>query len=85
MFYFHPFFFKITDPCVGRSFSMCSHDLIFGTNNRVNGPLNIVRTPNACWADLRCDIEKENAKSNLNVCLSVIVIVFQVYDGYEMI
>ena len=26
------FFFKITDPCVGRSFSMCSHDQIFGTN-----------------------------------------------------
>ena len=26
------FFFKITDPCVGRSFSMCSHDPIFGTN-----------------------------------------------------
>ena len=25
-------FFKITDPCVGRSFSMCSHDPIFGTN-----------------------------------------------------
>ena len=29
-------FFKITDPCVRRSFSMCSHDLIFGTNkNRI--------------------------------------------------
>ena len=29
-------FFKITDPCVGRSFSMCSHDPIFGTNkNRI--------------------------------------------------
>ena len=29
-------FFKITDPCVGRSFSMCSHDLIFGNNiNRI--------------------------------------------------
>ena len=25
-------FFKITDPCIGRSFSMCSHDPIFGTN-----------------------------------------------------
>ena len=25
-------FFKITDPCVRRSFSMCSHDLSFGTN-----------------------------------------------------
>ena len=25
-------FFKITDPCVGNSFSMCSHDRIFGTN-----------------------------------------------------
>ena len=29
-------FFKITDPCVGRSFSMCSYDPIFGTNkNRI--------------------------------------------------
>ena len=29
-------FFKLTDPCVVRSFSMCSHDLIFGTNkNRI--------------------------------------------------
>ena len=29
-------FFKLTDPCVGRSFSMCSHDPIFGTNkNRI--------------------------------------------------
>ena len=28
--------FRIMDPCVGRSFSMCSHDLIFGTNkNRI--------------------------------------------------
>ena len=28
--------FKLTDPCVGRSFLMCSHDLIFGTNkNRI--------------------------------------------------
>ena len=26
------FFFKITDPCVEKSFSMCSHDLIFETN-----------------------------------------------------
>ena len=41
-------FFKITDPCVGRSFSMCSHDPIFGTNknrilkaDRVNGPLKM--------------------------------------------
>ena len=25
-------FFKITDPCVGRSFSMCSHDPIVETN-----------------------------------------------------
>ena len=25
-------FFKITDPCVGGSFLMCSHDPIFGTN-----------------------------------------------------
>ena len=25
-------FFKITDPCVGRSFSTCSHDPTFGTN-----------------------------------------------------
>ena len=39
------FFFKITDPCVGMSFSMCSHDPIFGTsknrilkNGSVNGP-----------------------------------------------
>ena len=33
---FHPFFFKITDPCVGRSCSVCSHDPIFGTNkNRI--------------------------------------------------
>ena len=38
-------FFKITDPCVRRSLSMCSHDPIFGTNkigslktDRVNGP-----------------------------------------------
>ena len=30
------FSFKITDPCVGRSFSMCSHDPIFATNkNRI--------------------------------------------------
>ena len=29
-------FVKITDPCVGRSYLMCSHDLIFGTNkNRI--------------------------------------------------
>ena len=29
-------FFKIMDPCVGRSFSMCSHDPTFGTNkNRI--------------------------------------------------
>ena len=29
-------FFKITDPCAGRSFSMCSHDPIFGPNkNRI--------------------------------------------------
>ena len=29
-------FFKITDPCVGRSFSMCLHDQISGTNkNRI--------------------------------------------------
>ena len=29
-------FFKITDKCVERSFSMCSHDPIFGTNkNRI--------------------------------------------------
>ena len=29
-------FFKLTDPWVGRSFSMCSHDPIFGTNkNRI--------------------------------------------------
>ena len=29
-------FFKITDPYVGRSFSMCSHHPIFGTNkNRI--------------------------------------------------
>ena len=40
-------FFRITDPCAGRSFSMCSHDTIFGTNknciirtDRVNGPLD---------------------------------------------
>ena len=34
-------FFKITDPYVGRSFSLCSHDPIFGTNkDRIlkNGP-----------------------------------------------
>ena len=32
---FHPFL-KLTDPCVRRPFSMCSHDPIFGTNkNRV--------------------------------------------------
>ena len=42
------FFFKITDPCVGRSFSMCSDDPVFGTNknqilktDRVNGPLRL--------------------------------------------
>ena len=30
------FFCKMTDPCVGRSFSMCSYDPIFGTNkNRI--------------------------------------------------
>ena len=29
-------FFKITDPCDGRSFLMCSHDPFFGTNkNRI--------------------------------------------------
>ena len=29
-------FFKITDPCVGRLFSLCSHDSIFRTNrNRI--------------------------------------------------
>ena len=29
-------FFKLTDPCVGRLSSMCSHDPIFGTNkNRI--------------------------------------------------
>ena len=29
-------FFEVTDPCVGRSFSMCSDDPIFGTNkNRI--------------------------------------------------
>ena len=32
MFYFHPFFFKITDPFDGRSFLMCLHDPFFGTN-----------------------------------------------------
>ena len=39
-------FFKLTDPCVGRSFSMCSHHPIFGNNkigslktDRVSGPL----------------------------------------------
>ena len=38
-------FFLITDPCVGRSFSMRSHDPSFATNrigslktDRVNGP-----------------------------------------------
>ena len=31
MLYFHPFF-KITDPCDGRSFLVCSHDPFFGTN-----------------------------------------------------
>ena len=31
-----PFFSKLMDPCVGRSFLMCSHDPIFGTNkNRI--------------------------------------------------
>ena len=30
------FFFKITNPCIRSSFSMCSHDPIFGTNkNRI--------------------------------------------------
>ena len=33
---FPSIFFKLTDPCVGRSFSMCSHDPIFGANkNRI--------------------------------------------------
>ena len=33
---FHPFFSKLTDPCIGKSFSMCSHDPILGTNkNRI--------------------------------------------------
>ena len=33
---FPPVFFKITDACVGRTFSMCSHDPIFGNNkNRI--------------------------------------------------
>ena len=36
MFYFHPFFFKITDPFDRRSILMCSHDPFFGTNkNRI--------------------------------------------------
>ena len=46
MFYFQPFFFKTTDPCVGESFLLCLHDPIFGTTNIgslksdcVNGPL----------------------------------------------
>ena len=35
MFYFHSFF-KLMDLCAGTSFSMCSHDPIFGTNkNRI--------------------------------------------------
>ena len=35
-------FFKITDSCVGRSFSMCSQDPIFGTNkNRFSEPTKI--------------------------------------------
>ena len=33
---FRSVFFKITDPCDGRSFLMCSHDPFFGTNkNRI--------------------------------------------------
>ena len=38
--------FKITDPCVGRSFSLCSHYPIFGTNkNRIlkNGSCEAMR------------------------------------------
>ena len=41
------FFFKITELCVGRSFSMCSHEPNFGTNknqilktDRLNGPIH---------------------------------------------
>ena len=42
------FFFKITDQCVGRSFSMCSHHPMFGTNkNRIlkNGSCERALTP----------------------------------------
>ena len=28
-------FFRLMDPCIGMSFSMCSHDPIFGTNKNL--------------------------------------------------
>ena len=40
-------FFKITDPCVRRSFSMCSNDPIFGTNK------NRIRKNGSCERALR--------------------------------
>ena len=40
MFYFY-LFFKITDPYIGRSFFLCSHDPIFGTIKK-SDPLNLI-------------------------------------------
>ena len=46
-----PSFFKITDPCVGRSFSMCSYDpMMFGTNK--NG---ILKNGSCEWAFSQSD------------------------------
>ena len=45
-------FFRITDPCIGRSFSMCSHDPIFETNENwflKNGSCE--RALTAVWAN----------------------------------
>ena len=38
-------FFKLTDPCVGRSFLMCSHDPIFETNEN-----QILKNGSCEWA-----------------------------------
>ena len=60
-------FFKITDPCVGKSFPMCSHDPIFGTNKiRIlkNGSCNWVlkQTPkNWQTVDARNEFSSSNA------------------------
>ena len=49
-------FFKTTDPCVGRSCSMCSHDPIFGTNkNRIlkNGSCEGAFTSPPVWTSFK--------------------------------